>query len=131
MDSSSLKLIKDVLIYDVYKGNKIPIGKKSIAIKVLIQPIHETLTDKDLENEAKNLGTTIFHPIGTCAMGKVDGQGVAEDLMTVLDSECRLRGVSKLRVIDASAMPSIPSGNTNAPVMLIAETIAKKILRSN
>ena len=93
--------------------------------------VPEVKTDKDLENEAKNLGTTIFHPIGTCAMGKVDGQGVAEDPMTVLDSECRLRGVSKLRVIDASAMPSIPSGNTNAPVMLIAETIAKKILRSN
>ena len=49
-------------------------------------------------------------------MGKVDVQGVAEDPMTVLDSECRLRGVSKLRVIDASAMPSIPSGNTNALV---------------
>ena len=96
-----------------------------------ILPGTSVKTDKDLENEAKNLGTTIFHPIGTCAMGKVDGQGVAEDPMTVLDSECRLRGVSKLRVIDASAMPSIPSGNTNAPVMLIAETIAKKILRSN
>jgi len=51
--------------------------------------------------------------------------------MTVLDSECRLRGISKLRVIDASVMPSITSGNTNAPVMLIAETIAKKILRKN
>ena len=96
-----------------------------------ILPGTSVKTDKDLENEAKNLGTTIFHPIGTCAMGKVDGQGVAEDPMTVLDSECRLRGISKLRVIDASAMPSIPSGNTNAPVMLIAETIAKKILRSN
>ena len=51
--------------------------------------------------------------------------------MTVLDSECRLRGISKLRVIDASVMPSITSGNTNSPVMLIAETIAKKILRKN
>ena len=64
-------------------------------------------------------------------MGKVDSNGVAEDPMTVLDSECRVRGISKLRVIDASAMPHITSGNTNAPVMMIAETVAKKIVRSN
>ena len=61
-------------------------------------------------------------------MGEVDVNGNAKDPMTVLDSECRLRGISKLRVIDASVMPSITSGNTNI-VMLIAETIAKKILR--
>jgi phenylalanyl-tRNA synthetase beta chain len=48
-------LIKDVLIYDVYKGNKIPIDKKSIAIKVFIQPIHETLTDTDLEKISSDL----------------------------------------------------------------------------
>lgn len=88
-------------------------------------------TDQDLQNAARDLGTTIFHPVGTCAMGKVNSNGVAEDLMTVLDSECRVRGISKLRVIDASAMPSITSGNTNAPVMLIAETIVKKILNIN
>jgi choline dehydrogenase len=88
-------------------------------------------SDKDLEHAARDLGTTIFHPVGTCAMGKVDSNGVAEDPMTVLDSECRVRGISKLRVIDASAMPQITSGNTNAPVMMIAETIVKKILRSN
>jgi choline dehydrogenase len=45
--------------------------------------------------------------------------------MTVLDSECRLRGVARLRVVDASSMPCITSGNTNAPVMLIAEQIAR------
>jgi choline dehydrogenase len=88
-------------------------------------------TDQDLQNAARDLGTTIFHPVGTCAMGKVNSNGVAEDLMTVLDSECRVRGISKLRVIDASSMPNITSGNTNAPVMLIAETIAKKILNTN
>ncbi|KFX71912.1 MAG: hypothetical protein FF85_06035 [alpha proteobacterium QL1] len=58
--------------------------------------------------------------------GKINSNGIAEDLMTVLDSDCRVRGISKLRVIDASSMPNITSGNTNAPVMLIAETIAKK-----
>ena len=88
-------------------------------------------TDKDLEHAARDLGTTIFHPIGTCAMGKVNSVGIADHPMTVLDSECRVRGISKLRVIDASSMPVITSGNTNAPVMLIAETIAKKILRAN
>ena len=88
-------------------------------------------SDSELQNAARDLGTTIFHPVGTCAMGEVDVNGNAKDPMTVLDSECRLRGISKLRVIDASVMPSITSGNTNAPVMLIAETIAKKILRKN
>jgi choline dehydrogenase len=85
-------------------------------------------TDKDLEAAARNLGTTIFHPVSTCAMGKVDQRGNAENSNTVLDSECRVRGVARLRVIDASAMPCITSGNTNAPVMLIAETVAKKML---
>jgi len=50
--------------------------------------------------------------------------------MTVLDSECRVRGVVGLRVVDASAMPVITSGNTNAPVMFIAEQVAQQILRA-
>jgi phenylalanyl-tRNA synthetase beta chain len=53
--STNKDLIKDVLVYDVYKGNKIPIDKKSIAIKVFIQPIHETLTDTDLEKISSDL----------------------------------------------------------------------------
>jgi choline dehydrogenase len=85
-------------------------------------------SDADLEGAARNLGTTIFHPVSTCAMGKVDQYGKAENPNTVLDSECRVRGVARLRVIDASAMPCITSGNTNAPVMLIAETVARKML---
>jgi len=85
----------------------------------------------ELQNAARDLGTTIFHPVGTCAMGNVDINGSTHNSMTVLDSECRVRGVSRLRVIDASSMPSITSGNTNAPVMLIAETIAKNILIKN
>jgi choline dehydrogenase len=58
----------------------------------------------------------------------VDAKGNAQSSGTVLDSECRVRGIAKLRVIDASAMPCITSGNTNAPVMLIAQTIANKII---
>lgn len=84
-------------------------------------------TDVDLQNAAKELGTTIFHPVGTCAMGRVDAAGRPNDPMTVLDSELRLRGVARLRVVDASAMPTITSGNTNAPVMLIAEQAARSI----
>jgi choline dehydrogenase len=85
-------------------------------------------SDAELEEAARNLGTTIFHPVSTCAMGKVDHHGKAENPNTVLDSECRVRGVARLRVIDASAMPCITSGNTNAPVMLIAETVVRKML---
>ena len=87
-------------------------------------------TQTQLENAARDLGTTIFHPVGTCGMGRVDEQGRPEDPMTVLDSEYRVRGVVGLRVVDASAMPIITSGNTNAPVMFIAEQVAQQILRA-
>jgi choline dehydrogenase len=85
-------------------------------------------TDAQLSQAARELGTTIFHPVGTCAMGHVDDQGRASNEMTVLDSSLRVRGVARLRVVDASAMPSITSGNTNAPVMLIAERAARDII---
>jgi choline dehydrogenase len=93
-----------------------------------VLPGADIQNDVDLEEAARNLGTTIFHPVSTCAMGKVDQHGRAENPNTVLDSECRVRGVARLRVIDASAMPCITSGNTNAPVMLIAETVARKMV---
>jgi choline dehydrogenase len=93
-----------------------------------VLPGADIQSDADLEGAARNLGTTIFHPVSTCAMGKVDQYGKAENPNTVLDSECRVRGIARLRVIDASAMPCITSGNTNAPVMLIAETVARKML---
>lgn len=84
----------------------------------------------DLEQAARELGTTIFHPVGTCAMGRVNNEGESENPLTVLDASFRLRGVAGLRVVDASAMPSITSGNTNAPVMLMAERAARDILAS-
>jgi choline dehydrogenase len=85
-------------------------------------------SDNDLINAARNLGTTIFHPVGTCAMGKIDSNGKAENELVVLDSNCRVRGISRLRVVDASSMPTITSGNTNAPTMAIAETVVREIL---
>jgi choline dehydrogenase len=69
--------------------------------------------DGALEKAAGELGTTIFHPIGSCKMGN--------DPLAVVDDRLRVRGIGRLRVIDASIMPRITSGNTNAPTYLIAE----------
>jgi choline dehydrogenase len=78
-------------------------------------------TDADLERAAGDLGTTIFHPVGTCRMGV--------DADAVVDGRLRVHGVAALRVIDASVMPRITSGNTNAPTVMIAERGADFIRR--
>ncbi len=91
-------------------------------------PGPDLTTDEQLERAAGELGTTIFHPVGTCAMGAFDARGNPRSAATVLDTDCRVRGVAGLRVADASAMPTITSGNTNAPVMLIAERVARSIV---
>ena len=75
-------------------------------------------TDEELARLAGDIATTIFHPVGTCRMGR-DGDDGA-----VVDSRLRVRGVSGLRVIDASVMPTITSGNTNSPTLMIAERAA-------
>jgi len=84
------------------------------------KPGPEVQTDAELRNAARDLGTTIYHPVGTCRMG---GDGLA-----VVDDRLRVRGVDALRVIDASIMPRITSGNTNAPTVMIAEQGASFIL---
>ncbi len=76
-------------------------------------------TEAELVKAAGDIGTTIFHPVGTCKMGRVD------DPMAVLDSQLRVKGIHHLRVVDASAMPTITSGNTAAPTMMIAERVAE------
>lgn len=91
-------------------------------------PGPQVVSDDELENAAGELGTTIFHPVGTCAMGSFDAHGRPRSAATVLDTDCRVYRVAGLRVADASAMPTITSGNTNAPVMLIAERAARAIL---
>ncbi|WP_371413040.1 GMC family oxidoreductase [Mycolicibacterium sp. GF69] len=91
-------------------------------------PGPQLVRDEDLQQAARELGTTIFHPVGTCAMGAFDAQGIPRSASTVLDTDCRVYRVAGLRVADASAMPTITSGNTNAPVMLIAERAARTIL---
>jgi choline dehydrogenase len=91
-------------------------------------PGPQKVSQQELEQAARELGTTIFHPVGTCAMGRVSEEGASENPLTVIDTSFRLRGVAGLRVVDASAMPTITSGNTNAPVMLMAERAARDIL---
>ena len=78
--------------------------------------------DEELVKAGSDFTQTIFHPVGTCKMGQDD--------MAVVDEKLRVKGVQNLRVIDASIMPNITSGNTNAPTIMIAEKGADMILRS-
>ena len=78
-------------------------------------------SDEEVVHAAGDIGTTIFHPVGTCKMGG------NEDVRAVVDSRLRVRGVIALRVIDASIMPVITSGNTNSPTIMIAERGAQMI----
>jgi choline dehydrogenase len=83
------------------------------------RPGAELQSDAELARAAGDIGTTIFHPVGTCRMGA--------DPMAVVDDRLRVHGIQGLRVIDASVMPTITSGNTNAPVIMIAEKAADLI----
>ena len=76
-------------------------------------------TDEDLARLAGDIATTIFHPVGTTKMGH------DQDPMAVLDSQMRVRGIQGLRVVDAGAMPTITSGNTNSPTLMMAERAAQ------
>jgi choline dehydrogenase len=91
-------------------------------------PGPQLVSDEELQKAAGELGTTIFHPVCTCAMGAFNARGRPRSAATVLDTDCRVYRVAGLRVVDASAMPTIISGNTNAPVMLIAERAARAIV---
>ncbi|MCA8926501.1 MAG: choline dehydrogenase [Alphaproteobacteria bacterium] len=81
-------------------------------------------SEEELHAAAGDIGTTIFHPVGTAKMGP---EG---DRMAVVDTECRVRGLDGLRVIDASVMPTITSGNTNSPTIMIAEKTAAAMKRT-
>ena len=86
-----------------------------------IKPGAHIDTDEDLAKAAGDIGTTIFHPVGTCKMGN--------DSMAVVDSRLKVHGVNGLRVADASIMPTITSGNTNSPTLVIAQKAADFILQ--
>jgi choline dehydrogenase-like flavoprotein len=87
-----------------------------------VAPGPQLTTEEELVRAAGAIGTTIFHPVGTAKMG-VEG-----DPQAVLDERLRVRGIERLRVIDASAMPRITSGNTNSPTVMIGEKGAAMVL---
>lgn len=87
-----------------------------------LRPGPQAMTDEELLQNARDTSATIYHPAGTCKMGP-DGDPTA-----VLDPRLRVRGVGALRVVDCSAMPTLTSGNTNAPVIMMAEKASDMIL---
>lgn len=97
---------------------------KPVEIKPgLMAPAPGGDAEEELARAAGEIGTTIFHPVGTCKMG--------HDAMAVVDDRLRVHGLTGLRVADASIMPTITSGNTNSPTMMIAEKAARLILLQN
>lgn len=82
-------------------------------------------SDEELARLAGDIATTIFHPVGTAKMGR------ANDPTAVVDSRLGVLGVAGLRVVDASVMPTITSGNTNAPTLMIAEKAARWIVQES
>ena len=78
-------------------------------------------TDAEIDAWVKQTAETIYHPVGTCRMG------AAGDPLAVVDAECRVQGLKGLRVVDASVMPTLVGGNTNAPTIMIAEKISDVI----
>lgn len=86
-----------------------------------ILPGREHDSDEDLIRRAGDIATTIFHPVGTCKMGN--------DTLAVVDPTLNVHGIDRLRIVDASIMPTIVSGNTNSPVIMIAEKASEIILK--
>lgn len=107
-----VKLARKILAspaFDQYRGRE-------------IVPDTDCMTDDDIRSFIRQRAETIYHPVGTCKMGN--------DAMAVVDAELRVHGLQGLRVVDASIMPTLVGGNTNAPTVMIAEKASDMIKRS-
>jgi choline dehydrogenase-like flavoprotein len=117
------------------RDKRVAVEALRIVRKLMAQPAMEKLNprpvsegyikgdhEKALLMTAQNVAHTIFHPVGSAKMG------LATDRMAVVDAQLRVIGLEGLRVVDASVMPAVTSGNTNAPTMMIAEKGAEMIL---
>jgi choline dehydrogenase len=87
-----------------------------------IQPGEQVTSDKAVDRWVRENVESAYHPSCTCKIGADD------DAMAVLDTQCRVRGVESLRVVDSSIFPTIPNGNLNAPTIMVAEKAADMIL---
>jgi len=112
---------QQVVVASLNWGRKIA-GQPALAkwIDHELLPGPDVRTDAELLEFARMAGSTIYHPVGTCQMG----HGPA----AVVDPQLRVQGLERLRVVDASIMPRLCSGNTNAPTIMIAEKAADLIL---
>jgi choline dehydrogenase len=119
-NSLSAAVDQDIAVAGMKITRKL-VGSKAMAPFVVeeVSPGPKVQSEEDLLDSARNISQTIYHPVGTCKMGS--------DANSVVDSRLRVNGVKGLRVVDASIMPSITSGNTNAPVIMIAEKAADMI----
>lgn len=116
------------------EDRRVAVDSLKLVRKVIAQPPLQKLqpkevvpgasltSDEQLVKAAGDVGTTIFHPVGTAKMGR------DSDPMAVVDERLRVRGIERLRIIDASVMPKIVSGNTNSPTIMVAEKGAAMIL---
>jgi choline dehydrogenase len=118
----------DPLVRGIQAAREIA-GARAMAriCKAELAPGPDVITEVELREYIRRELGTLFHPVGTCAMG-ADAGPAARRLTSVVDPQLRVRGVDGLRVVDASVMPTVPRGNTNAPVIAIAERAADLII---
>ena len=112
IDATQVTLSRDIRELGLVKT---PNGYRELA------PGAHLRSDAELLDYVRNNVATLYHPVGTCAMGSEARWG------SVLDPELKVRGIDGLRVVDASVMPTVPRGNTNAPTIAIAERAADLI----
>jgi len=107
----------DVLVEGVRRGREILRAEPFDEVRgAEVWPGEDVHSDAEIAEHVRETSHTVYHPVGTCKMG--------DDEMAVVDDRLRVRGVDGLRVVDASVMPTLVGGNTNAPTMMIAEKAA-------